>query len=141
MQVRQAMNEMSDYVESYKSAIDSYNEALAQDTMFTSLKGMELPDTKEDFEAFRKELIDTAVESKQFIGTEKEIESAVNAYLATLPEFVQYYSGAIENGLDEATVKTEQNLDNLFTTLTNSKDALSNFTSSVESALRHIQNF
>lgn len=133
-QLYDRMNEMSDYVESYKSAIDSYNEALAQDTMFSSLKGMELPDTKEDFEAFRKELIDTAVESKQFIGTEKEIESAVNAYLATLSEFAQYYSGAIENGLDEATVKTEQNLDNLFTTLTNSKDALSNFTSSVESA-------
>lgn len=133
-QLYERMNEMTDYVESYKSAIDSYNEALAQDTMFSSLKGMELPDTKEDFEAFRKELIDTAVESKQFIGTEKEIESAVNAYLATLPEFVQYYSGAIENGLDEAAVKTELNLDNLFTALTNSKDALSNFTSSVESA-------
>lgn len=133
-QLYERMNEMTDYVESYKSAIDSYNEALAQDTMFSSLKGMELPDTKEDFEAFRKELIDTAVESKQFIGTEKEIESAVNAYLATLPEFVQYYSGAIENGLDEAAVKTELNLDNLFTALTNSKDALSNFTSSVKSA-------
>lgn len=133
-QLYKRMNEMSDYVESYKSAIESYNEALAQDTMFSSLKGMELPDTKDDFETFRKELIDTAVQSQQFIGTEKEVTNAVNSYLSTLPEFAQYYSGAVETVLNETASNTEQNVNDLFVTLTNSKEALSDFTSSVQDA-------
>lgn len=84
-------NEMRDEVEAYQSAISDLNSNLAQQTMLGALQGMELPDTEESFEQFRQNLIDTAIASKQFIGTAEEIEATINNYLASVPEFAQYY--------------------------------------------------
>lgn len=94
-------SEMKESVEAYNSSIDNLNENLAQQTMLTALQGNELPKTEEDFNKFKQELIDTAVASKQFIGSEKEITDAINNYLSTVPEFEGYYSIPLENELDK----------------------------------------
>lgn len=94
-------SEMKESVEAYNSSIDNLNENLAQQTMLTALQGNELPKTKEDFNKFKQELIDTAVASKQFIGNEKEITDAINNYLSTVPEFEGYYSIPLKNELDK----------------------------------------
>ena len=94
-------NEMKESVEAYNSSIDNLNENLAQQTMLTALQGNELPKTEEDFNKFKQELIDTAVASKQFIGNEKEIATAIDNYLATVPEFEGYYSVPLENELNK----------------------------------------
>ena len=94
-------SEMKESVEAYNSSIDNLNENLAQQTMLTALQGNELPKTEEDFNKFKKELIDTAVASEQFIGNEKEITDAINNYLSTVPEFEGYYSIPLENELDK----------------------------------------
>lgn len=93
--------EMKDEVEAYNSSIDNLNENLAQQTMLTALQGSELPKSAEDFEIFKKELINTAIASKQFIGNEKEITDAINNYLSTVPEFEGFYSIPLENELDK----------------------------------------
>ncbi len=92
-------NEMKSGVDSYRSAIENLNENLAQQTMLTALQGREIPKTEEEFNTFKQELIDTAVASEQFIGTEEEIADAVNSYLSTLPEFEGYYSEPLEKEL------------------------------------------
>ena len=74
-------SEMTEAVNNYKGAIGELNENVAQETMLTALQGKEIPKTEEEFETFRQELIDTAVASKQFIGSEKEITDAINDYL------------------------------------------------------------
>lgn len=94
-------NAVKEAAESYDSSIDNLNENLAQQTMLTALQGNELPKTEEDFNKFKKELIDTAVASKQFIGNEKEITDAINNYLSTVPEFKGYYSIPLKNELDK----------------------------------------
>ena len=94
-------SEMKESVEAYNSSIDNLNENLAQQTMLTALQGNELPETREDFNKFKQELIDTAVASKQFIGNEEEITDAINNYLSTVPEFEGYYSIPLENELNK----------------------------------------
>lgn len=94
-------SEMTEAVNNYKGAIEELNENVAQETMLTALQGKEIPKTEEDFETFRQELIDTAVASKQFIGSEKEITDAINDYLSTVPQFEGFYSIPLENELDK----------------------------------------
>ena len=89
-------SEMTDAVGSYKNAINELNENVAQETTLTALQGKEIPKTEAEFNAFKQELIDTAVASKQFIGTEKEIMDTINNYLATVPQFQGFYSVPIE---------------------------------------------
>ncbi len=90
-------NEMKESVDTYNSSINNLNNNLAQQTMLTSLQGRELPKTEVEFDNFKKELIDTAIASKQFVGDEKEITNAISNYLATVPEFKEYYSEAIDS--------------------------------------------
>lgn len=85
-------NDLKDEVDAYNSSIQNLNENLAQQTMLTSLQGRELPKTEDEFNAFKQELIATAIASKSFIGTEEEITNAVTNYLATVPEFAKYFS-------------------------------------------------
>ena len=94
-------SEMTEAVNNYKGVIEELNENVAQETMLTALQGKEIPKTEEDFETFRQELIDTAVASKQFIGSEKEITDAINDYLSTVPQFEGFYSIPLENELDK----------------------------------------
>lgn len=93
-------DEMKDEVTQYKEFISDINENLAQE-MTLSLQGDELPETEEEFEKFRQELIETSIASKQFIGNEKEITDAINAYLSTVPQFEGFYSIPLENELDK----------------------------------------
>ena len=109
-------SEMKDEVEAYNSSINELNENLAQEMMLTALQGSELPNTEEEFEKFRQELIDTSIASKQFIGNEKEITDAVNNYLSTVPEFEGFYSIPLENELDKVDVLLGQEcVSNTFT--------------------------
>lgn len=116
-------SEMKESVEAYNSSIDNLNENLAQQTMLTALQGNELPKTKEDFNKFKQELIDTAVASKQFIGNEKEITDAINNYLSTVPEFEGYYSIPLKNELDKVDeLLNQEDFSKTFTSALNSSE-------------------
>lgn len=94
-------SEMKDEVGKYNDFIKDINENLSQEMTISALQGNEIPETEEEFEKFRQELIDTSIASKQFIGNEKEITDAINAYLSTVPQFEGFYSIPLENELDK----------------------------------------
>ena len=129
-------SEMKVGVDSYMSAIGNLNENLSQQAMLTALQGSEIPKTEEAFETFKQELIDTAIASKEFIGNEEQITDAINAYLASVPEFAGYYSIPLENEFDKVDeLLNQEDFPKTFASkLTNSEESLDKFQSSVKSA-------
>ena len=134
-------SEMKEGVNSYRSAIDNLNENLSQQTMLTALQGQELPKTKETFNTFKQELIDTAVASEQFIGTEKEIADAINNYLSTVPEFKDYYSIPLENELDKADTLLKQSSSFTSLDLSTYKDQIGDIQSSISTLRSALDSF
>lgn len=94
--IHKRYEEIKDEAESYESIIENINENLAQQMTFVALYDKELPNTKDAFEGFRSELLETAIASEEFIGSEQTIENVLDAYLATLPEFEKFYSDLSE---------------------------------------------
>ena len=102
-QIYDRSQEMKEFVDGYNDAITELNNNIAQQQTLTALKGAELPDTEEEFDTFRDNLIKTAQSSDEFIGSQEDIENAINSYLSTVPQFSSYYgdlSSAVENTTD-----------------------------------------
>lgn len=102
-QIYDRSQEMKEFVDGYNDAITELNKNVAQQQTLTALKGTELPDTEEEFDTFRDNLIKTAQSSDEFIGSQEDIENAINSYLSTVPQFSSYYgdlSSAVENTTD-----------------------------------------
>ena len=132
LQIYNRVQEMREFVDGYNDAITDLNQNVAQQLMLSSLKGMELPDTEEEFNAFRDNLVKTAQSSNEFIGSQKDIEEAINGYLATVPQFAGYYN-EIGNAINNASEQTQDSI-TLFNQLASSEKALDTFQSSVKSA-------
>lgn len=135
-------NEMSEAVNSYKSAIEELNENVAQETMLTALQGQEIPKTEETFNTFKQELIDTAVASGQFIGNEKEITDAINNYLSSVPEFKGFYSIPLENELDKVnTLLGQEDFSKIFTSFTEEQSkSIDDFQSKIKTLSTTLSN-
>lgn len=130
-------NELKTSVEGYNSAITNLNENLTQQTMLESLQGQALPQTEEAFNTFKQELIDSAVASNQFIGTQEQIAEAIDSYLSTVPEFEGFFSEPLENELN--------NVNNVLSTqsktaeeITSAYDELNKQLDSIQSAYNAI---
>ncbi|HJA92491.1 MAG TPA: phage tail tape measure protein [Candidatus Eisenbergiella merdipullorum] len=95
-------SEMEEAVSSYDSAISNLNENLAQQTMLVALQGQEIPKSAEEFEQFKQSLIDTAIASKQFIGTDEDIANAINSYLSSVSDFQSFYTDEANKGAELA---------------------------------------
>ena len=89
-------NNAKESVEGYSSAIDSLNKNVAHQLTISALQGKNIPKTAEEFETFKQGLIDTSVASKQFIGDEQKITSTIENYLATLPEFQEFFNNSVQ---------------------------------------------
>lgn len=85
-------NMLSDSVNAYNNAIGSLNSNLAQQYMLQGLVGKELPSTKDEFDAYRQSVIDAAVESGEFIGTDQDIANAVDSTLRAQSQFASFYA-------------------------------------------------
>ena len=95
-------NKLKGAVEGYNTSIYDLNANLAEQAMLKSLQGKELPDTEEEFESYRKGLVDSAVAGKEFIGSQEDIENAVNECLASIPQFSGYFTDPIREELEKA---------------------------------------
>ena len=89
-------NNAKESVEGYSSAIDSLNKNVAHQLTISALQGKDIPKTAEEFETFKQGLIDTSIASKQFIGDEQKITSTIENYLATLPEFQEFFNNSVQ---------------------------------------------
>lgn len=92
-----AYNKCSDAVNGYKNSITSLNDNLAQQYMLQGLIGKEVPATKEDFDAYRQSVIDAAVSSGQFIGTNEEITASVDGVLKSQSRFSSFYADELKD--------------------------------------------
>ena len=86
--------ELREHVESYTDSISELNANLAEQYMLDKLIGREVPETKSDFEDFRKELIDAAKDSGQFVGSVTDIEDAFDKLFSHDVSFARFYETA-----------------------------------------------
>lgn len=85
-------NRCTEAIGNYTNSIDSLNANLAQQYMLQGLIGKEIPDTKDEFDAYRQSVIDAAVESGEFIGTDQDIANAVDSILRGQAQFADFYA-------------------------------------------------
>ena len=84
-------NKLSDLVSNYKDSFSSVNDNLAEQFAIESLVGKEIPAAKEEFDEYRNSLIETAIASKKFIGSQEDIEAAIDGFLSSEAQFAQFY--------------------------------------------------
>lgn len=126
-------------IENYSSALKDYNNNIAQQIVITSLIGKEIPKTQESFDQYKQDLIEsiTSNSDNQFIGTESDIENAINNILGLMPEFTEFTSNTSSN------VNTTTNsIYNLVAASDDLKDSLDNTfsnQSTIQSAFDKIQ--
>lgn len=83
-------------VNNYKSSITDLNRNLSEQYMLNGLIGQEIPKTKDEFDAYKSKVVEAAVSSGEFIGSEREIESAIDAVLAQQPQFMHLYESVAD---------------------------------------------
>ena len=96
-----AYNSMSSAVEGYRNSISQLNTNLAEQYMLQGLIGKELPNNKEEFDAYRQGVIDAAKASGEFAGTDQDIANAVDGVLQSQSEFAGYYADQLVQASEE----------------------------------------
>lgn len=88
-------NKVSEAIGNYENSIGDLNNNLAEQYMLQGLIGKELPSTQEEYDAYRQRVIDSAKESGGFIGSDTDIEAAVDSVLGQQAQFADFYNQAI----------------------------------------------
>ena len=88
-------NKVSEAIGNYENSIGDLNNNLAEQYMLQGLIGKELPSTQEEYDAYRQRVIDSAKESGEFIGSDTDIEAAVDSVLGQQAQFAVFYNQAI----------------------------------------------
>ena len=88
-------NKVSEAIGNYENSIGDLNNNLAEQYMLQGLIGKELPSTQEEDDAYRQRVIDSAKESGEFIGSDTDIEAAVDSVLGQQAQFADFYNQAI----------------------------------------------
>lgn len=88
-------NKVSEAIGNYENSIGDLNNNLAEQYMLQGLIGKELPSTQEEYDAYRQRVIDSAKESGEFIGSDTDIEDAVDSVLGQQAQFADFYNQAI----------------------------------------------
>lgn len=87
-------NKVSEAIGNYENSIGDLNNNLAEQYMLQGLIGKELPSTQEEYDAYRQRVIDSAKESGEFIGSDTDIEAAVDSVLGQQAQFADFYNQA-----------------------------------------------
>lgn len=123
------LNVLEPVVSEYQSAIDAVNESAAQIEVVSSLTGKVLPETQSQFDNLRQSIVESAKDSKQFVGSEEDIASAIDNILSTIPGFSEYM-GEADSAMEELATtseETKQTLEDMVSTVNGLKEVLSNF--------------
>ena len=81
------ISELTTAYDEYTVAYDNYNNTVAQAEIIQSLIGKEIPKTVDEYKAYRQELIKSAENSGQFIGTQEDIINAIDGTISKMNEF------------------------------------------------------
>lgn len=103
------LNAFEPMIEGYSETIKEVNDGAAS-ILKTNALFQDLPQTQEEFKQFRESLIETAKDSGQFLGSQEDIESAVDKVISSAPEFSQFMGEAgetLEGTADSAETAAE----------------------------------
>lgn len=100
------LDELKKVVDNYDMGIDDINETMAQQQILKSLaEQSSIPETKEEFEAFQQSMIDTAIASTKFKGSQDDILDSIINVLSVMPEFEKYFEEL--NDVQSSTLNNE----------------------------------
>lgn len=90
----------------YTMALSDYNNTAAEAQIIQSLVGREIPKTVEEYKKYRSELIKSANDSKEYIGSQEDIINSIDGTLSKMSEFadVQSRLNNIETAKDKFVV-------------------------------------
>lgn len=98
--INERLDELDESIGNYNTAVDDLNKNIAQQQILKSLSEQSsIPETQEEFEAFKQSMINTAVASTKFVGSQDDIRDSIINVLSTMPEFEKFF--------DEIKVKSE----------------------------------
>jgi len=102
-------NQIANLQESYKeytTALSDYNNTAAKAQIIQSLVGREIPKTVEEYKKYRSELIKSANDSKEYIGSQEDITNSIDGTLSKMKEFadVQNRLNNLETAKDKFVV-------------------------------------
>lgn len=86
-QLTDRITKLTEAYNDYSQSLKNYNDTAAQAQIIESLVGKEIPQTVEEYKAYRQELINSAKNSDQFIGSQEDIINAIDGTLGKMSEF------------------------------------------------------
>ena len=86
-QLTDRITKLTEAYNDYSQSFKNYNDTAAQAQIIESLVGKEIPQTVEEYKAYRQELINSAKNSDQFIGSQEDIINAIDGTLGKMSEF------------------------------------------------------
>lgn len=90
-------NKCSSAVKGYQDSITALNTNLAEQYMLQNLIGQELPETEEEFDTYRKNVVNAAKASGEFVGSDADIISSVDQVLQGQSQFAGFYADELVN--------------------------------------------
>ena len=90
--INSRLEELEESIGNYNTAIADLNKNIAQQQILKSLaEQSSIPETKEEFDAFQQSMIDTAIASTKFKGSQDDIRDSIINVLSVMPEFKKYF--------------------------------------------------
>ena len=86
-QLTDRITKLTEAYNDYSQSLKNYNDTAAQAQIIQSLVGKEIPQTVEEYKAYRQELINSAKNSNQFIGSQEDVVNAIDSTLGKMSEF------------------------------------------------------
>jgi len=108
---------IKDYAESIITSRDELNANLASQYVLNETISSGIPETAEEFDAFRRSVSAAAIESGTFVGTSQDVADAIDGVLKGQAQFSRFYeSGSTQeqiSALDQAVSKTKTDIEKL----------------------------
>ena len=121
--INSRLDELEESIGNYNTAIADLNKNMAQQQILKSLaEQSSIPETKEEFEAFQQSMIDTAIASTKFKGSQDDIRDSIINVLSVMPEFEKYFEE-----LNDVQSSTLNNKNPISFTIEDYKDQIDDF--------------
>ena len=112
-------------INDYNDAINSLNGNLAQQYVLSGLIDREIPTTKESFDEYRQSVIDAAVASGKFSGSQTDIANSIDNVLREQSQFSQFYQTI--SGTTSTIDKVSSTLNKFYATIDKLKSAVAEY--------------
>lgn len=90
--INKRLDELDESIGNYNTAVDDLNKNIAQQQILKSLSEQSsIPETQEEFDSFKQSMIDTAIASTKFVGSQDNIKDSIINVLSTMPEFEKFF--------------------------------------------------